>query len=105
WIYDVNAPEQSSDTFTVVGVVGDIKERRLSEPIEPVVYLSHLQNPSRYVHLLVRTASVPASVAATVQRAIRDVDADLGVYDVRTMESAVDDAIAEPRLNSLLLWV
>jgi len=98
-------PEQSSDTFTVVGVVGDIKERRLSEQIEPVVYLSHLQNPSRYVHLLVRTESAPASVAGVVQRALREVDADLGVYDVRTMESAVDEAIAEPRLNSLLLWV
>jgi putative ABC transport system permease protein len=98
-------PAQSSDTFTVVGIVGDIKERRLSEQIEPVVYLSDLQNPSRYVHLLVRTESAPASVAGVVQRAIREVDADLGVYDVRTMESAVDQAIAEPRLNSLLLWV
>jgi len=69
------------------------------------VYLSHLQNPSRYVHLLVRTESAPASVAGVVRRAIGEVDADLGVYDLRTMESAVDEAIAEPRLNSLLLWV
>jgi putative ABC transport system permease protein len=98
-------PEQSSDTFTVVGIVGDIKERQLSEQIEPVAYLSHLQNPSRYAHLLVRTESAPTSVAPVVQRAIRDVDADLGAYGVQTMETIVDQAVAEPRLNSLLLWV
>jgi putative ABC transport system permease protein len=98
-------PEQSSDTFTVVGIVGDIKERRLSEQIESVVYLSHLQNPARYVHLLVRTESAPASVAGVVQQAIRGVDADLGVYGVQTMEAVIDQAVAEPRLNSLLLWV
>ena len=44
-------------------------------------------------------------MAGVAQRPIREVDADLGVYDVRTMESAVDQAIAEPRLNPLLLWV
>jgi predicted permease len=97
-------PEQSGDTFTIVGVAGDIKERRLNEQIEPVVYLSHLQNPSRYVHLLVRTESAPTSVAAVVQRAIRDIDPDLGAYGVQTMQTVVDQAVAEPKLNSLLLW-
>jgi putative ABC transport system permease protein len=57
------------------------------------------------VQLLVRTESAPASAAAVVQRAIRDVDADLGAYGVQTMETIVDQAVAEPKLNSLLLWV
>ena len=64
-----------------------------------------LQNPSRYAHLLVRTESTPASLINIVQREIRAVDADLGLYDARMMEAVLDQAVAAPRLNSLLLWV
>jgi len=59
-----------ADTFTIIGIVGDIKERRLSEQIEPVIYLPLLQHPARYVHLLVRTEAAPTSVAGVVQRAL-----------------------------------
>src|SRR5713226_3252715 len=94
-----------TDTFTIVGVVGDIKESRLNNQVEPVVYLSYLQNPSRYMHLLVRTESTPTNVSNVVQREIRAVDPDLGAYDVRTMEAVLGQAMAAPKLNSLLLWV
>ena len=98
-------PFQSADTFTIIGIVGDIKERRLSEQIEPVIYLPLLQHPARYVHLLVRTEAAPTSVAGVVQRAVQDVDPDLGVYGMQTMEEVLEEAVAEPKLSSLLLWV
>ncbi len=97
-------PDQMTDTFTVVGVVGDIKESRLNEHVEPVVYLSSLQNGTRYAHLLVRTEAPPANVTALVQREIRAVDPTLGVYGVQTMEEVLGEAIAAPRLSSFLLW-
>ena len=98
-------PEQVSDTFTIVGVVGDVKESRLNDKAEPVMYWSYLQNATRYAHLLVRTRSTPTSVTSLVQQEIRAVDSDLGVYDVQSMESVLDSAVAAPRLNSVLLWV
>jgi len=98
-------PDQMTDTFTVVGVVGDIKESRLNEHVEPVVYLASLQNGTRYAHLLVRTEATPANVTALVQREISAVDPTLGVYGVQTMEAALDEAIAAPRLSSFLLWM
>jgi ABC-type antimicrobial peptide transport system permease subunit len=98
-------PEQVSDTFTIVGVVGDIKESRLDDPVEPVMYWSYLQNATRYTHLLVKTKSTPTSVTSLVQQEIRSVDPDLGVYDAQSMESALDRVVATPRLNSVLLWV
>jgi predicted permease len=97
-------PDQMTDTFTVVGVVGDIKESRLNEHVEPVVYLSYLQNGTRYAHLLVRTEATPANVTALVQREIRAVDPTLGVYGVQTMEEVLGEAVAAPRLSSFLLW-
>ena len=98
-------PDQMTDRFTVVGIVGNIKENRLSDEVEPVVYLAYLQNATRYAHLLVRTESTPTNVTNMVQREIRAVDPDLGVYDARTMETVLGQAVAAPRLNSFLLWV
>ncbi len=98
-------PEQMSDTFTIVGIVGDMKESRLNDQAGPVMYWSYLQNATRYTHLLVRTTSTPTTVASLVQQEIRAVDPDLGVYDVQAMESVLDQAVAAPRLNSVLLWV
>lgn len=97
-------PYQATDTFTVVGIVGNLKESRLRDQAEPIVYFSYLQTPSRYMHLLVRTISTPSDVIETVQREIRAVDPDLGVYGMQTMEAVLGQAVAEPRLNSLLLW-
>src|SRR2546425_2870267 len=74
-------PEHTADTYTIVGVIGDVKESRLGDQVRPVVYLSYSQNPSRYAHLLVRTDGTPLNVLETVQRQLRAVDPDLGVYD------------------------
>jgi ABC-type antimicrobial peptide transport system permease subunit len=93
-----------TDTFTIVGVVGNIKESRLNDQAEPVVYLSYLQNATRYAHVLVRTRSSPTNITRLVQREIRAVDPDLGVYDAQSMETVLDQAVAAPRLNSVLLW-
>jgi len=98
-------PEQSSDTFTIVGVVGDVKESRLNDQAEPVMYWSYLQNATRYAHVLVRTRSTPTNVTSLVQEEIRAVDPDLGIYAAQSMESVLDQAVAAPRLNSVLLWV
>ncbi|MGH9140455.1 MAG: ABC transporter permease [Vicinamibacterales bacterium] len=98
-------PVQVSDTFTIVGIVGDVKESRLNDRAEPVVYWSYLQNATRYAHLLVRTGSTPTNITTLVQQQIHAVDPDLGVYDAQSMESVLDQAVAAPRLNSVLLWV
>src|SRR5262249_55974530 len=99
------SPEQVSDTFTIVGIVGNIKESRLNDQVEPVMYWSYHQNATRYAHLLVKTRSTPTSVTSLVQQEIRAVDSDLGVYDAQSMDSVLDQAVAAPRLNSVLLWV
>jgi putative ABC transport system permease protein len=98
-------PEHAPDTYTIVGSIGDLKESRLGAQVRPVVYLSYAQAPSRYAHLLVRTEGTPVRVLETVQGQLRAVDPDLGVYDAQSMETVLDQAVASPRLNSVLLWV
>src|SRR5262249_59042947 len=59
----------------------------------------------RYGALLAKTGSTPASGPGRGQQAIRAVDSGLGVYDAQSMDSVLDQAVAAPRLNSVLLWV
>ena len=98
-------PEGRADWFTVVGVVRDFREHQIEEPAVPVIYLSQRQNPSRLMNLMVSTQGPATSVASAVQREIRAVDGDLGVYDLKTMDTILSDVVALPRFNALLIWL
>jgi ABC-type antimicrobial peptide transport system permease subunit len=55
------------------------------------------------VFLVVRTTSDPLGLAAPVRNEIRQMDANLPVADIRTMEDVVSTALATPRLTGFLL--
>ena len=57
------------------------------------------------MNLIVSTEGPPTGVANAVQREIRAVDGDLGIYDLKTMDTILSDVVALPRFNALLLWV
>jgi len=89
--------------LTVVGVAGDIKEAGLNDRDHAEIYLSYLQFPSSFMFLVVRTAVPPASLSAAVRNEVLAVDRDQPVSDVRTMDSAIRESTAEPRLSADLL--
>ena len=89
--------------LTVVGVAADVKEFRLDEEPRPSIYISYRQFPSSYMFLMVRTINAPESLAGGVRGAVRAVDRDLPVSNVRTMDEAI--AAAVPRVNVQLLAV
>jgi predicted permease len=88
----------------VVGVVGTAKSRTVSEAPRPSIYLPILSEYSasiapRGVTLVVKTAGNPSTHVAPIREAIRRVDRRLAVFDVRTMESHIDDALILPRVT------
>ncbi len=70
----------------VVGVTRDGKYMMLAEPPRPYFYVPIEQNYRSPVTLLVRSASNPAALSAPVQRVLSEMDPDLPVFNVRTME-------------------
>jgi putative ABC transport system permease protein len=98
-------PEARAGWFTVIGVVSDFREHTLDEQIVPVAYFSQRQNPSRLMSLVVRSEASPTSLSEAVQAEIRAIDGDLGVYDLRTMDTILSQSVAQPRFNSVLLWI
>src|SRR5581483_3106178 len=85
--------------ITIVGVVGAVKQYGLDTAERPSVYLSYRIHPEGGGFLVVRTASDPAALAGTITRAIQTLDADVLVYDVRTMQGRLDDALARHRFS------
>jgi predicted permease len=70
----------------IVGVVGDVRDRALDTEPAPQIYVPFVQRPTSALFLVVRTADVPLTALPSLRLAIRDVDTDLPVYGVTTME-------------------
>jgi predicted permease len=87
----------------IVGVVGDVHHDGLTADPAPMVFLLHEQLPGYITSLVVRTTADPLAHAASIVRAIHEVDPTQGVSDVGLVEQDVAKVLARPRLQALLL--
>ncbi len=94
---------------TIVGVVGNVRHNGLTEPVKEKFYVPHTQwhkatgNPIRGMNLVVKTSTAPSSLTASVRDAIRGLDPNLPIADVRTMEEVVSATLSTPRFTGILL--
>jgi putative ABC transport system permease protein len=89
----------------IIGVVGTIRHSGLESDSDRQVYFSYRQFTDGRIALVVRTQGDAAAMMPTVVGAIRAIDPDQPVYDVRTMESVLARSTAERRLNRTLIAV
>jgi predicted permease len=90
--------------LTVVGVVGRIKQYTLDERDSRIaMYHPHTQNPSRAMNVVIRAEREPAALTSAATGAIRSLDPDLPIYNVKTMDARVDESLARRRFAMLLL--
>jgi putative ABC transport system permease protein len=88
----------------VVGIVGDVKQRNLIEGFTPTVYL-YTREPNPGVTFAIRTAVPPATLAQPTVAAIRAIDPEQPVVDIRTMVQVLDGQTTSQRFSALLLGV
>jgi predicted permease len=88
----------------VVGIVGDVKQRSLTEGPTPTAYYS-TRLPSGRATFVVRTSVPSATLAQPVVAAIRAIDPEQPVFDIRTMVQVLDDKLTPQRFSALLLGV
>ena len=89
----------------IVGVVADAKLYGLDAPIEPAIYVPHLQHPSDSMGLAIRTDGDPAAMASAVRQEIRKLDAEQPISNVRTMEQVLSDSLMLRRVSMLMLTI
>jgi putative ABC transport system permease protein len=92
--------------FTLVGVVGDVRQRGARETPQPQMYFPYRQfiEPGAVVVAL-RTDGDPLALASSLRSAVREIDADLPVYGVARLDELVSGSVAQPRFVMLLVVV
>ncbi|HEX7955639.1 MAG TPA: ABC transporter permease, partial [Pyrinomonadaceae bacterium] len=88
---------------TVVGVVSDVKNDGLGAESKPEMFYPLAQSPLPFMTLVVRSDADPAALVAAVRGAVREVDKEQPVYDVKTMEQRVAESVSPQRLTALLV--
>jgi predicted permease len=90
---------------TVVGVVERVKQDSLDSSPRIAFYLSHTQFPSRAMTVAFRGRTDPAAMLSATKSELRNLDPDLPMYYVRTMEQRVNESLARQRFSMMLLGV
>ena len=87
----------------IIGVVGDINQARLTDGPEPQFYRPHAQDPWDGMTVTARVSGEnPERIMPDVRRAMREVDSNLPVYGVATLERVVADVIDSHRVFGIL---
>ncbi len=71
---------------TIVGVVRDVRHAGRERNSQPELFVPVAKDPSRRVNLAIRTSADPAKLAASIRQAVWELDKDLPVFDVATMD-------------------
>ena len=89
--------------FTVIGVVDDVRNLELAVPPAPTMYISSARYSWSPMNIVVRGAGEDPPGAEVVRSAIRELDPQLALYDVRSSRESIDRSAAQPRLNTILI--
>ncbi len=88
---------------TIVGVVGDVHQTAVDESPEPRIYASVQQLFRVKVNLIVRAQGDPRATIKRVEDAIHSVEPQQTITAAFTLDDAVGEAVARPRLLTVLL--
>jgi putative ABC transport system permease protein len=98
----------SPNLTSIVGVMSDVRQINLDQPSDPEVFLPLSIGATAMPflwprHLVLRTQGDPMSRAEAIRRIIREVDPDLPVSSLRTMDDVIDTEFA--RRNTQLILI
>jgi predicted permease len=95
-----------SNVFTVVGVVGAVKQEDLTENnANGAIYFPYLFSFSRSYFLAVRTTLPPEVLGGTMRKIVRQINPDMPISDLRSMETRIDDSLVTRRSPALLTGI
>lgn len=87
----------------IVGVSANVQNNRLDVPTEPAIYFSMLQRPTTNLAVFLRTKLDVAGARTNLSLAVREVDGELPVFNVRTVAEMMSASIARRRFSLFLM--
>ncbi|HEY7287989.1 MAG TPA: ABC transporter permease [Vicinamibacterales bacterium] len=104
-------PDDEAETpiMDIVGIVGDTRQA-FETATDPTMFVPYLQHPIdvigglyRGLSLVLKTDGDAASLAPSLRAAVREIDREQPLARVRTMQEAMNESVAQPRLRTTLL--
>ena len=87
----------------IIGIVADMKHSGVDVEAKPEVYIPTFSNPGGVYDILVRATLPPATLTNALREEFHELDPDMPLFTVRTMEDRVAKALARQRFAMLLL--
>jgi len=92
--------------FTIVGVVGAVKQAALTEAQgQGAAYLPLAYRENSYYFVITRTSQRPEAFAETLRKLVRAADPELAIDNIRSMETRVADSLIARRSPALLAGI
>ena len=90
---------------TVVGVVGDVRDTALNQEALSLYYSIVQRGSAGLMDVVVRTDGSPEALLPAIRHKVHELDPELALANVNTMDQWLSNSAAQPRLNSVLLTV
>jgi len=93
--------EKTGET-EIVGIVQDVKYQSLTEKPRPMVYYPLKQRPGPFTNFVVRSSADSQTLIPTVRRVVREVNSNLPIDDVVTLQDHVSRSLVQQKLVARL---
>ena len=94
---------QDKNSNQIIGIVADTRDIQLNAKPRPEIYFPILQASFDKVTIMVRSSLAPAAVSDLLRNALRSVDKDEPLREVRTMTEVIASSVADNRFRTWLL--
>jgi putative ABC transport system permease protein len=101
----IGPPDSTEAWMTVVGVVEDVRQNWWNPAARPAIYEPFFQSPRRSMVFLLRGHAEAESYVPGVREAVRQIDAQIALTGVNTLESEITDSIAIVRIMGVLMAI
>jgi putative ABC transport system permease protein len=98
--------EEDRRWFTIIGIVGDIKQQALDSDEGPSLYFLYAQKSEiwlNWMSVVVRTSGDPRSLTSVIRGQVRSLDKDQPITDISTLEEHLADLEALPRFRMIVM--
>ncbi len=95
--------DEAKTPIEIIGVSADAKYSSLREEPPPTVYFPYLQSAEgSEMTFEIKTAASESSIIAEIREAVRSVDKELPLLDIRTQAQQIDETLSQERVFAIL---
>jgi MacB-like periplasmic core domain/FtsX-like permease family len=102
-VFQGSQPGSAAEAFTVVGVVGSIKQAGLTDDTaQGAVYYPYIYRADSKIFVVVRGPARPEALKAGLKEVVRQIDHDVAVNEIQSMNDRISASLIDRRSPALL---